>query len=249
MSEFPPLEESRLKIERARYHLAQLEREISSFLAQRPFRVVLETRSDGRFAWTFRIKPIPKEFSAIIGDVVHNLRAALDLAACDLVRLNKQSDKDVYFPFAKDATELEKMIKARHIDRAGSDIVELVQALKPYKGGNTKLRAIHDLDISDKHRALIPVANKFSPVDFKIGGNSFIGNSEGRFLDGDIFLLTRSSSGFKVGQEFPGTGDLSFQTDWPLERKSIVAAMRELCDLTEDIIAEFKRKIQRRLRG
>jgi hypothetical protein len=176
MPQLEPFEGSKLKIERATHHADQLAREVDSFLEERPFRVVLEIRDDGRHAWTFRTKPIPKELSTIVGDIVHNLRAALDLLTCDLVRLNGQSDKGVYFPFAGDAAELEKMIKDRHIDRAGPDIVELVRSMKPFKGGNIKLRAIHDLDITDKHKTLIPTANRFVPPDFKVGNTSFIGN-------------------------------------------------------------------------
>lgn len=103
--------------------------------------------------------------SAIVGDIIHNLRAALDLMAAELCRLNKESDDGVYFPFCETADKLAEMIKRRKFDRAGPAAVRLLTELKPYKGGNAALRGIHDLDIQDKHQSLIPnVMTVASPV-------------------------------------------------------------------------------------
>ena len=93
----------------------------------------------------------------IIGDAVHNLRSALDILACDLAKLNGQSDDGVYFPFAKSESELDRQIAGRRFDRAGPAAVAELKALRPYKGGNTLLRGVHDLDIQDKHQFIIPV--------------------------------------------------------------------------------------------
>ena len=102
-------------------------------------------------------KPVPIKFSALIGDFIHNLRTALDLLVCDLVTINGKSTKEVYFPFCASPAELPRMIRDRKIYRAGPDIVAYIESLKPYTGGNIALRAIHDLDVTDKHHALLPV--------------------------------------------------------------------------------------------
>ena len=104
-----------------------------------------------RVKLTFTNEPFPEELSAIFGDIVHNLRTALDLAASACVRANGKSDKGVFFPFCKEASELDAMIKRRNIDRAHPDVVSYIRSLAPYKGGNIALRAIHDLDVRDKH--------------------------------------------------------------------------------------------------
>src|SRR5438128_2063569 len=107
-----------LKLERARYHISELERAIAEFLARKPFRAVIdvgETPNQRRL--TYRVgESVPKVFSAMIGDAIHNLRAALDLLACELVRLNGASDENVYFPFCHDAASLDQMIQKRHMD-------------------------------------------------------------------------------------------------------------------------------------
>ncbi len=90
----------------------------------------------------------------IAGDAIHCLRVALDLMASELARINGKTDKDVYFPFAANAEALEAQIENKCFTKAGDDAVELLISLKPYKGGNVALRAIHDFDIQDKHNGV-----------------------------------------------------------------------------------------------
>ena len=158
-----PFEASRLKIWRAEQHLKSLAREIDAYLARKPAYANIRRAEEkpGMVAHeTFLAEPIPIELATIVGDIVHNLRTSLDLLASELVRMNGQSDDGVYFPFATDANELEIAIKRRHIDRAVADVVDLIRSFKPYIGGSADLRGVHDLDIIDKHQALIPVAGR-----------------------------------------------------------------------------------------
>lgn len=151
-----------IKIQRAQKHLAELESEIAAFQASPPPAAIDASISFGlngtSFAFSFPVPSVPEHFGAIVGDIIHNLRTALDLTACEMVRVAGQDDKDVYFPFCERVEDLDFMIRKRRFDRAGPEAVALLNELKPYKGGNTPLRLIHDLDIHDKHRALIPHA-------------------------------------------------------------------------------------------
>jgi hypothetical protein len=150
-----PFDASKLKLERAATHLRELETAITSYFNEKPCAVVVELmRLDPPHppcqAWTARIrKPVPPHLASVIGDVVHNLRTSLDLLACDLVRLKGKSTKKVYFPFCDQSVDLKDAIKKRYMHRAGDDVVRIIESLKPYRGGNAALRAIHDMDISD----------------------------------------------------------------------------------------------------
>ena len=86
---------------------------------------------------------------------IHNLRASLDLLASDLVKMNGKSTRNVYFPFASSKEELDEMIIKKKFNLAGDKAVELLKSYLPYTGGNDQLRALHDLDIEDKHQKLI----------------------------------------------------------------------------------------------
>jgi hypothetical protein len=148
-----------IKIARARKHLAELEEEIGVFLSTEPARLRRRGVSGTpEPPLQLRIVLPPEHLGAIIGDIVHNLRAALDLVACDMVRAVEGKDANVegvYFPFCQKAEDLEGVIRARQFHRAGDRAVHVLCGLKPYRGGNAALRAVHDLDVQDKHRSLI----------------------------------------------------------------------------------------------
>ena len=90
----------------------RLEAEVEAFIASEPAKFnaeIIEDNGVRTIRRTSEISGAPEEISAIVGDVIHNLRTALDLTACDMVRAAGQSDKDVYFPFSNSAQELNEM--------------------------------------------------------------------------------------------------------------------------------------------
>jgi len=92
---------SKLKIERAKKHISDLNFEINGFRKRNPYKFVIEQDpQSGNYALTFRVQEKePYYLPLIIGDVIHNLRTALDILACELVQLNGGNADDVYFPF------------------------------------------------------------------------------------------------------------------------------------------------------
>lgn len=165
-----PFRASRLKVKRAKRHISDLDAAVRTYVANEPHRFYIEHNPELARRAAFNLSapatsalilyittPPPCELPLIIGDAIHNLRAALDLLACSLVRLNGRSDKNVYFPFSeRGGKDFERMIKKRNINRAAPDVVDIIRSLEPYKGGNEALRAIHDLDITDKHVTIVP---------------------------------------------------------------------------------------------
>ena len=95
----------------------------------------------------------------IIGDAIHNLHTALDLAVCEIVRdkFGAASTKYVKFPFDESRNQLIARLKQGQITKASSAIHDLIVGIEPFKGGNDTLYALHELDILDKHMLLIPV--------------------------------------------------------------------------------------------
>jgi hypothetical protein len=163
-----PFEAPQLKIERAKRHLQELRDEVASFMSREPYFVVCEpVRAPPGFVHYVGMinESVPTSLSTIIGDVIHNLRTSLDLLACDLVRIahgETVSLDGVYFPFCWSESELPKMIKKRGLDGTGEAVIRAIHACAPYPNGNDGLRAIHDLDVLDKHQTLIPVLQAIS---------------------------------------------------------------------------------------
>lgn len=168
-------------------------------------------------------KALPEDLSAAIGDAVHNIRSALDLMASELVRAATGSDKGVYFPFAPSRTALETQIKEKKFDRAGTDASVLLRRYAPYRGGNSVLRAIHDLDIIDKHKSLLPDAMWSANV---------------------IRITISEKDGIKVPIASIHPNAISsfrlvFATDGPLSGTEVVPMLREMLSLAAEILEAF----------
>lgn len=160
MNATPVFDDAEAKIKRAWKHVSELEGVITSHIATHPV-VWVDVPQDptsnvkrGRFT----TPPGPPDTSVIIGDVIHNLRASLDLMANAMAEANTgRKVNNVYFPFGFDLNGFIEQINKKRFHFCGLDAVAHIKTLRPYKNGNIELRAIHDLDLLDKHKALIPV--------------------------------------------------------------------------------------------
>lgn len=150
-----------VKVNRAKEHVRDLETLVQRFLQTNPYTIVVQDEPDTGDR-VFRVKVLrkpPLELAAIVGDAIHNLRAALDLLICELVRGEGEAVMDTTgFPVAKSA-EAFKSGHLRKVKGAPKEAIDLIKRAKPYKGGNEPLWRLHRLDIADKHRILIAVGS------------------------------------------------------------------------------------------
>jgi hypothetical protein len=214
-----PFEAPKLKIERARAHIEELDATINAYLAGNPCALVVEPFPGPAYmkshAWIARIrKPIPLTSSVIIGDAVHNLRTALDLLICDLARINSKSYKKVYFPFCEKPSDLSAVMENMHLpSRCGKDVASAIRLMEPYKGGITLLRTIHDMDIADKHQSLIPVLGAMNAPIAKIlvAGREFATPPVSTLvtMDGQI-IMGLPPTQIPLGTELPSRFFLAF---------------------------------------
>ena len=228
-----------VKIDRARKHIKELEGMAAEYLASKPAQVSMHKPEpemvDGKyrvaFRWDFKVKGAPEEMSAVLGDVLHNLRASLDLMACELCRMKGGTDDKVHFPFCDEEAELPGMIKRRTFDQAGPDAVKLLMELRPYKGGNTALRALHVLDVQDKHRLLIPGAVGFAGPAIQVRGD------DGRVLMDEAGKPTA----IVVGDPNAVTDlKLVFPPESALEGQEMIPTLHSLVETTTRIVESFK---------
>jgi hypothetical protein len=96
----------RIKINRAKKHLAELTEAINAFESKKPWSYDVVTEPHGsEVCEVYRYRQsgdIPIEWGAMVGDCVHNLRSAFDLLAHDLVRKGGGvPDDHTAFPVSK----------------------------------------------------------------------------------------------------------------------------------------------------
>jgi hypothetical protein len=158
-----------LKIGRADRHIGELETVLRAFIDSNPY--LMGTKRDpetGRLIYyVVKAEPIPVELALIAGDVLQNLRSALDYLVCALVRANGQSDKISAFPIS-DEEPVSKEQKARFdakIEGMRDEAKKIIRQIKPYKGGDDILWSLHALANRDRHRLLFTVGAAFNSFD------------------------------------------------------------------------------------
>src|SRR4029077_417004 len=122
------------------------------------------------------IKYIPTDLPVIIsvdaGVIVNSIRSSLDILAVVLAARNGfPNSKDTYFPICGSVNEfvdprdggLKKIQRLSAQDRA------IIERLAPYQGGNDMLYALHQMDITRKHRRLLTA---HCDLHFSLGGHN-----------------------------------------------------------------------------
>jgi hypothetical protein len=156
----------RLKVDRAVYHIKALETAIQQFMDSNPYDAVRETDAkSGDYSFRLKVhREIPLAWAALIGDAVHNLRSALDHLMVELVLANGgRPTKATEFPIFQNLQAYDTKAAGK-MTGASQQAIDLINAARSYKGGNDGLWQIHELDIIDKHRALVPAFGSFSAL-------------------------------------------------------------------------------------
>jgi hypothetical protein len=152
----------RIKIHRAKKHFNELADAIEAFKKRDPYLVTSHENPDtgeGICRLIIREDTDPT-WAGMVGDIIHNLRSALDIMAVDLAVKNGRTSKSAlngtYFPIAasKDLFDASLAEKLRYVSPPARRVIE---RLKPYKGGTDAFWRLHKLDLLDKHVLLVPV--------------------------------------------------------------------------------------------
>jgi len=162
----------RVKVEWAKKHLRDLATEILALEhtyvvirkddSEVPPHPITLIQRDVQFP---RVPVLSFNAVCLAGDIVHNLRTALDhlaqqLALIGCPQLSQKELRGVEFPIAETLAKYEAD-KARKVRGMRPLAVKAIDALRPYKGGNDSLWRLHELDIIDKHRSLFTFGTDF----------------------------------------------------------------------------------------
>ena len=90
-----------------------------------------------------------------VGDIIRNLRGALDAAVSAVYRAHGKKENDAYWPIAGFKHDLEANID-RHLRRAGfEDLCKFfLTEMECTKSGNFALWKMHEIDRANKHRSI-----------------------------------------------------------------------------------------------
>lgn len=253
------LKQVTLKVERAKYHVRDLERSTQAFLNTGPYRVGTKPNPQSRklIYYVTHAEPVPDVLALITGDIIQNLSSALDHLAYQLVCSDTRDAPPnadwTYFPIRNSAQEYEAR-KGGKMKGALPETFAAIDAQKPYKGGNDLLWVLYKLNVIDKHRLILAVGAQFQSMDIGTHIASQIGTTAPEFK---AFLAKMN---IRVGPADPGfplktgfklfVGDVDEEPDPEqkfhfevalgepgiVEGKPLLATLHQLTTLVEGIV-------------
>jgi hypothetical protein len=164
------------KLERAQEHIVAVHAIVDQWLRSEALTIEeVPDMSTGRTERRVRLGAAPPDrLALVIGDAVHNLRAALDHAVYDAAcqhaggALTPQVEKALMFPVIGDGTKKEFDREAgKRLVGVPNEVIAVVEQAQPYRwndAGNPggycfhPVWQVHELDRIDKHRRLTVTA-------------------------------------------------------------------------------------------
>jgi len=209
------LAECRAKIERAQEHREVLDAEVAP--GNKSKRLNVSAKLDPQLGYhVLRVSEIPEgwviRMGVILGDVIHNLRGALEYLYwqlyCHYVRIpTPKQAEEVKFPIESTKKRFsDKRVHVRKIPGAQWAVIRKAQPYyRPYARRNIALAALRDLSNRDKHESLNPLlmrTSTFGLTDELRNAGPFKFRSLGRF--------SSHREGLKVGTNIV---DIEFFSD------------------------------------
>jgi hypothetical protein len=155
--EKPSLAAPRAKLHRAELHLRAFESAWQDVIDSGAYSFIHEVNADG-VSHRYRAVTVPElgsSWSLMIGDCAHNLRAALDYLAYELVRANGGTpDADTVFPVLTAAGDVQVH------GGIADDALALIEEVQPYAGNDEghRIDAIDRMERADRGRLIVLTA-------------------------------------------------------------------------------------------
>jgi len=170
---------SYLTIERAEHHIRQLEEVFGRYVRANEKALRANRNRNQREGAPALGGGFPHHTPTIIGDALHNLRAALDHAYCILIEANGGTIHEwSFFPITMKGDWKDRKGSVdghKKLGHAPSDAVidHVFNEIQPCPDGKGEdLVSLHKLDIADKHMVLIPTSQltHIDEISFEGGG-------------------------------------------------------------------------------
>lgn len=256
----------RLKVERAKRHIRELAAEIEAFNARKPYSIYTENdASAGQRFWKVRIREcVPQEWSGIVGDAIHNARASLDLLMVAVVRHcdpTRVSYNHVKFIVGETKDKFEARLRDA-IKGASPQARRCVEDLKPYKGGDEAFWRLHQLDILDKHKAIIPVGAAYRSFGITFDGRKlfpdafpdierapprtvFFNSGDRQFplKDGAALFAAPINGEFPFDDDVKFAFEVSFGEGQIIDGEPVIPALTQICQFVEGVFEVFEKRI------
>lgn len=231
-----------LKIERAGHHINDLKEVFTRYTTINKDVMLPNDNSEAIEFALPRRGSFPKHTSTILGDALHNLRAALDHAYCALVEANGHSVNNFSaFPIVKPGGTWQKRKVMMEGDQGkGNGIgVRMIEVfdneVQPYEAGQgADLVKLHVLDIADKHMTLLPTLQRTDVEDVRfLGGGGISGIT---FMTTGNIVAVKSDAPFDPNHINKVSFEVCFGEGQPFAGEPIIPTLEVLARRVHEIL-------------
>jgi hypothetical protein len=150
-----------LKVARAEDHMDWLKTKIRAYEKGKPYSIIEERKAETETHVTIKlIRDVPLELAVVVGEILHDLRSALDHIACYL------ADSDCHdgtgFPIYRTAKGFSDASLGK-LRGVANTAITAIEGLQPYMTQGPvdehPLRVLHELNRIEKHRVPQLAAN------------------------------------------------------------------------------------------
>lgn len=222
------------KLRRADEHLITLYNETVRYVDERPHALFMyRDTGDGKPGFVFRIlKEPPLHLSVVIGDIVQNMRSALDYIAHELTVANGQKPgRRTQFPVSLDEDDfLNQAISQGKIHTISMRALKIVSLLQPYRDEDPDSRRNHPLHLltklsnMDKHHALAlcAFAGQATAVFTHPDGRQFTSEFRDKLHDGAVMCAMPADFFHeKIKTHFKGETTITFMDSGFRDREAL----------------------------
>lgn len=256
----PSLDPIRLKMERVNEHAKELNGEIQAFYKTKPYEIVHEFDPDPKEplpnvpngAHLYRVVthyPIPSRVPIIAGEVLRDMRSALDYVAWQLALAQSEAPpQTTAFPiFAK--RKLYDRDYARFIGAIDPATYPVFESVQPYHAGDKAVEhplwVLHRLANDDKHK--VPHVVGSLPAGVRVerppGVDLFLGMTIGPFEDNDVVATVGIIAGAnpETQPNLGGAFAIAFGKDTPALGRHLTDEIDRIGREVDITITKFER--------
>ncbi|MCC7428343.1 MAG: hypothetical protein IT557_15725 [Alphaproteobacteria bacterium] len=214
--------------------------------------------------WRVHIREaITEKWGAIIGDIIHNARAALDHIMVSIVKYCSPETQDfnhVFFIISDTEAKFLSALPGK-TNGASPKAIEVLKRLRPYKNGNDILWILHKLDAIDKHRNILTLACAYENFGFRLNlaailrdkkylqgvefPTIYIPPEDRSVHDGKILLECGLDQNLPKKSETPFNFQIEISEPNVIEKKSVIPLLIEICNAVEQVFSAVETEILR----
>lgn len=193
------------------------------------------------------VQPIPETIALVIGDAVHNLRAALDHLVTGIVRTVQPGARQ-HFPIHPKRENLVTAPVLALIEEALPNATRLLlEEVRPENGPNEALWRFNDLDNDDKHNLVLPTVTVIAVNNLNITNR----NNGGVLRDCAVGGDANGPIGIYGAPNFTGTVhnkptvavSVRFGQGSPFQNEPVIPTLTKIAGLVSHTLDKFERLI------